>query len=141
MANIFPNPDGRNKIEFSDNDWKKIYNLCSIFCTGEEIASIMDVSYDTLEKRIRETYKISFTDFYKKHSSNGKASIRRQQYIQAVEEGNTALLIWLGKNYLGQRDNVELSGGEPIKLLYNLADRPELPERDVSESDSGTEET
>lgn len=134
MANIFPNPDGRNKIEFSENDWKKIYNLCSIFCTGEEIAAIMDVSYDTLQRRITETHNVSFADFYKKHSSNGKASLRRKQYIEAVEEGNTALLIWLGKNYLGQRDSVELSGGEPIKLLYNLSERPELPEREVGDS-------
>lgn len=141
MANIFPNPDGRDKIDFSDEDWKKIKNLCSIFCTGEEIAGIMEVSYNTVVRRVKERYDCSFEEFYKKHSSAGKASIRRQQYMQAVDKGNTAMLIWLGKQHLGQRDNVELSGGEPIKLLYNLDEKPQLEEREVGETDSGTEET
>jgi len=133
MANVFPNPDGRDKIEFTHDDWKQIKGLCGILCTGEEIASIMDVDYDTLVARIKEKYKCSFSDFFKKHSSAGKASIRRKQFKKAVEDGNPTLLIWMGKQYLGQKDKTEVSTSEPIKLQYNLEDKDE-PTEDTGDS-------
>jgi len=87
-------------------DWDMAEKLCSIHCTGEEIASILGVSYDTLQRRCQEEYKFGFADYYKKASANGKMSLRRKQYEVAMK-GNTSMLIWLGKNILGQRDHVE----------------------------------
>lgn len=132
MANVFPNPDGRNKIEFNQDDWQKIKGLCQILCTGEEIADILEVSYDTLQRRVTETHGISFADFYKKMSANGKASLRRKQYKKAVEDGNTTMLIWLGKQYLGQKDQQEISSNNPIILKYNI-DKDDETDKNESE--------
>lgn len=107
------------KIIFSDDDWKKIEGMASIFCTGEEIANILDLHYDTLESRIKERYDgLSISDFLKKHQSNGKASLRRTQYKAALEDKNITMLIWLGKQHLGQTDKQELlgKGGEALKF-------------------------
>ena len=87
-------------------DWEKVEKLCSIHCTGEEIAAILNIDYDTLNAAIKREYKLSFSDYYKKHSSTGKASLRRMQF-RAAESGNTTMLVWLGKQYLGQVDKRE----------------------------------
>lgn len=94
------------KIELSDEDWQKINNACAIQCTGEEIAHIMGFSYDTLERRIKETFNEPAADYIKRHAQGGKATLRRLQW-KAANNGNTSMLIWLGKQYLGQTDKAE----------------------------------
>ena len=106
------------KIVFDEKQWKQIESMASIFCTGEEIANILDVHYDTLEARIKETYGIGTSDFLKKYQSAGKASLRRTQYKAALEDKNITMLIWLGKQHLGQTDKNELmgAGGLPLQV-------------------------
>lgn len=93
------NKGGRPKIEI---DFVMVKNLCGIQCTGEEIASVLNVSYDTLQRRVSEHFNESFADYYKKACSGGKASLRRTQFKLA--EKSPAMCIWLGKQYLGQRE-------------------------------------
>ena len=98
------NKGGRPKIEVNYDMIKK---LASIFCTGEEIADILEISYDTLERRIKSKYKCSFADYIKKYNNTGKASLRRMQF-KSAEAGNATLQVWLGKQYLGQTDKQEI---------------------------------
>ena len=49
---------------------------------------------------------MGFSDIYKKLSSTGKMSLRRQQF-KSAENGNVTMQIWLGKQWLGQTDKVE----------------------------------
>ena len=98
------NKDGRPKIEI---DFEMVNKLCKIQCTGEEIASMLGISYDTLALRIKTEFKMSFTEYYKKESAGGKASLRRLQW-KAAENGNPTMLVWLGKQYLKQKDKHEL---------------------------------
>lgn len=88
-------------------------DLAGIFCTQEEIAGIMKVSVDTLQRNKE------FCGVYKKAQENAKQSIRRAQYRKAIE-GNVVMQIWLGKQYLGQSDKqqTELTGkdGTPIQI-------------------------
>lgn len=107
---------GRPKIEL---DFEHIKKLCSLQCTAEEIAGFFDVCIDTLEARIKEKYDCTFPEFFKKHCASGKISLRRKQYEVAMS-GNTALLIFLGKQNLGQSDKVEHSHREDPKS--NLPD-------------------
>ena len=97
---------GRPRIEFTDKVWLQAEKMAGIHCTGEEIANVIGVSYDTLEKRVREAGWDNFTEWYKRHSAPGKMSLRRMQF-DAAKKGNATMLIWLGKQYLGQIDNHE----------------------------------
>lgn len=99
-------------------DWDMVEKLCAIHCTGEEIASILDVSYDTLQRRCQEEHECGFADYYKKASASGKMSLRRKQYEVAMA-GNVSMLIWLGKNTLNQRDQVDTDVKElpPIQIV------------------------
>lgn len=120
----------RPKIEI---DFDMVKKLCAIQCTGQEIADVLDVSYDTLERRVKEVYQISFADYIKKHSANGKMSLRRKQHEVAMN-GNTTMLVWLGKQYLGQTDkqivdNTSSDGSmTPHAPVFNL--NPVRPKSD-----------
>ncbi len=90
---------GRPKIEL---DYDLIAKLAQIQCTQVEIAQIIGVCVDTLQ---RDEY---FSGIYKTGIEKGKSSLRRLQW-KAAENGNNAMLIWLGKQYLGQREKVDNS--------------------------------
>lgn len=76
-------------------DVELLIRLASIHCTYEEMADIFKVSVDTLERR--------YADVIKEAKSTGKSSLRRHQWALA-QNGNATMLIWLGKQLLGQRD-------------------------------------
>ena len=81
-------------------DYDMVEKLAGIQCTQQEIASFLGCSVDTLQRD--ET----FCGLYKKGQENGKMSLRRIQYKLA--EKNPTMAIWLGKQYLKQRDNIEV---------------------------------
>ena len=84
-------------------DWEAVNNLCAVQCTGEEIAFLLKIDYDTLNTATKREHNMGFSDYFKKHSVNGKISLRRKQY-QIAMSGNVPMLIWLGKQYLDQKD-------------------------------------
>lgn len=98
-------PAGRPKIQI---DYNTVEKLANIQCTQEEIASFLDISVRTLQR------DEEFCRIYKKGQENGKMSLRRMQYKLA--EKNTAMAIFLGKQYLGQKDNVEVQSSQLDKV-------------------------
>lgn len=76
-----------------------------IQCTEEEMAAVLDVSADTLERWVKRTYGRRFAEVYAEKRAGGKASLRRNQWKLA--ETNPTMAIFLGKNYLGQTDKKE----------------------------------
>lgn len=100
-------------------DYEVVDKLCHIQCTGEEIASVLRIDYDTLQRAVKRDKKMSFTEYFKQKANGGKASLRRMQW-KAAESGNTTMLIWLGKQMLNQSDKsqTELTGkdGDGIKI-------------------------
>lgn len=100
---------GRPRISI---DWDQVEKMCAIHCTGEEQAAILGVSYDTLNRACQREHDMSFAEYFKQKASHGKMSLRRKQYTTAMD-GNTTMLVWLGKNWLGQSDQPE---AEPVDL-------------------------
>lgn len=93
---------GRPKKEIGKEEFQK---LCALQCTLEEMAGFFDCSEDTIQRWCKRTYKQNFALVFKRHSAAGKLSLRRYQFKLA--EKNTAMAIFLGKNYLGQTDYIE----------------------------------
>lgn len=81
-------------------DYEAIQRLAEICCTQEEIAYISGVSVDTLQR------DEEFNRVYQKGLSTAKTSLRRKQWEMALA-GNVTMLVWLGKQYLGQSEKVE----------------------------------
>jgi hypothetical protein len=95
---------GRPKIKI---DIVQVKKLCQLHCTGEEIASFLDISYDTLERRLKELGYSSFLEFFIRFSAEGKISIRRKQFELAMQ-GNVHMLKQLGTSWLGQSDKQQI---------------------------------
>ena len=95
-------------------------NLCAIQCTLEEIAGIFECCDDTINNWCQKTYNDNFSGVYKIYSQKGKISLRRNQLKLA--EKNPTMAIWLGKQYLGQKDVIETVTNGDITINNKLAD-------------------
>src|ERR1051326_6174633 len=85
-------------------DWNMFEQLCHIQCTHDEIASMLHVSKDTLYRQACKKYNFDdFPTIDKMFTENGKCSLRRLQIKHANK--SAAMSIWLGKQYLGQKDH------------------------------------
>jgi len=96
----------RPRKELSDEDFQKLVSMIRIQCTQDEICGVLGMTAETLNTRLQERGEDSFSTLHKKHSGEGKASLRRMQW-KAAEAGNATMLVWLGKNMLDQRDKTD----------------------------------
>ena len=80
------------KVVPPDEVWK----LAALGCSLEEMSDWFGVKPDTL--------KYNFADYIAKGRAELKRRLRAAQ-IKTAMGGNATLLIWLGKNILGQSDN------------------------------------
>lgn len=76
----------------------EVEKLAAMGCANTEIAAFFDCSADTIERR--------FAGVLRKGREKGKTKLRRLQW-QAAEKGNVVMLIWLGKQYLGQKEHID----------------------------------
>lgn len=86
-------------------DQKNFESLCAMQCTLEEICGFFDVTDKTLDGWCKRTYGSSFSEVFKQKRGAGKISLRRAQFRLAEKNANMA--IWLGKQYLDQKDRPE----------------------------------
>jgi AraC-like DNA-binding protein len=91
-----------------------VFNLASLGCTMSEIAACCNCSRDLLQDR--------FAALIKEGHENRNCSLRRKQFEVAMN-GNSALLIWLGKQYLGQAEKIEQSGEVSVKEAIDRGKR------------------
>jgi hypothetical protein len=84
---------GENQTVISPEE---IIKLSRLGCSIEEMSDWFQVP--------RETIKYNFSDLIAKGRSETKQSLRRAQIALALK-GNATMLIWLGKNMLGQSDS------------------------------------
>ena len=88
-------------------DQKQFENLCGLQCTLEEICGWFDVTDKTLDGWCKRTYHASFSEVFRQKRGAGKISLRRSQWRLA--EKNATMAIFLGKQFLGQRDSVDVA--------------------------------
>ena len=90
---------------------KDVEKLASYGCTNREIASYFGCSEDLIKK--------SYSSFLTKGRHKGKIRLRQMQW-RAAENGSVPMLIWLGKQVLGQTDKQEVEVVKPIsEVLFD----------------------
>jgi len=90
-------------------DWGLAEKLAHIQCTAIEMAATLGIDDETLANACKRENKMSFSQWYKKHSANGKCSLRRSMWKMATgDRPNPTMAIWLSKNHLGMTDNLEV---------------------------------
>ena len=97
-------------------DPKQVEGLAQIGCKNTEIAAFFGCTDDTITGR--------FSEELHKGRENLKLSLRRMQW-QAAQNGSLVMMIWLGKQYLGQSDKTDLtSNGETVgEVRWSFANR------------------
>lgn len=102
---------------------QQLYELAVIQCTEPEIQAVLGISAETFERRRKESKRrlpvflskdteavyLPFRDILAAGRAVGRMSLRREQW-KLAQAGNATMLIWLGKQLLGQRDMIGVAG-------------------------------
>jgi len=83
---------GRNKVVIPE---EQVAELAKLHCTTNEMADFFDVP--------RQTFVDNFRDIIQKNKLETKQRLRAAQ-LKLAMNGDRSMLIWLGKNILGQSD-------------------------------------
>lgn len=96
-------------------DWKILDAILQFNPNSKMAAEILStsdghpsISHDTLERRIKAEKGMTYAEYKDIKMSRMKLNIAKKQYDTAMQ-GNVTMLIWLGKQYLGQAEKVEQS--------------------------------
>jgi len=120
---------GPKKIQITPEILRQIESLASIMCTDEEISSVLGISRDTYIEYKKAHSEIS--DSTEKGKAKGRMSVRRKQH-QVAMNGNATMLIWLGKQYLGQDDKQQVDVTAHHGIAY--LPQPETPKEFAEKS-------
>jgi hypothetical protein len=82
-------------------NYESVEKLALIQCSEEEMAGFFELTLDEWNalKDSDEKLRMAIERGYQQ----GHMGLRRRQW-KSAESGNTTMLIWLGKQYLGQSD-------------------------------------
>jgi len=86
-----------------------IEGLAKIQCTQGEAAAVLGISRVTFMAFLKRDVRARAR--WDNGVESGKASLRRNQF--KLSENNAAMAIWLGKQYLGQREPVRYEEEHP----------------------------
>lgn len=104
-------------------DWDLFQRLCQIHCTVAEIGAVLGMCPKTLSRHVKKYQGCKLEEYLDRFRGVGRASLRRKQYALAMS-GDKTMLIWLGKNELGQADKVEHTGKMSIaQEIINAAEK------------------
>ena len=87
-----------------DIDWDMVDKYLISGCSGTEIAGMIGCHPETFYDRCQQDKGTGFTEYSNKKKSKGDGLLRAKQFSMALG-GDRGMLIWLGKNRLGQRDD------------------------------------
>lgn len=77
-----------------------VERLAAIACTPDEIARVVDCSVHTIGRNFEEALN--------RGASRARVSLRRRQF-KAAMAGDVDMLMWLGRVWLGQHENGQVS--------------------------------
>jgi hypothetical protein len=83
-------------------DMTELERLCALQCTDAELSAWFNVTTRTIERRRRNP---KFAEVMERGKAKGRISVRRMQ-MKLLEAGNATMGVWLGKQILGQTDEV-----------------------------------
>lgn len=115
-------PAGRPQKEF---DKKTFEDLVGLGCTQEEICWFFRddtgcvANKDTLSRWCKRTFGVNFQDYMRENGGMAlKIKLRRNQF--KLSEKSAAMAIFLGKNYLNQKDSVEYEDTTALDKLDEI---------------------
>jgi len=113
QRNIYIGLQGRGGTLFAGKHDTAV-KMAQLGVTDKEMGHILEMSPSSIRKHFQEEL-----DYARSHL---RKALRKSQLELAINDKNPTMLIWLGKNYLGQREpkaQMEHSGAVTVeKVLY-----------------------
>jgi hypothetical protein len=109
-------------------DASMVEELAGMGLSVDEIAVVVKCSARTLQRR--------FVTPLKEGRTRLNASLKRRQYSTAMD-GNITMLIWLGKQYLGQTDKTDLAATHQVQADARLSIPDVDPRNDEGPTNAG----
>ena len=104
-------------------DWKIAGELITAGCDGVQVAAYFGIHPDTLYMACEKELKMGFSAYLQTKRATGDAMLLKTQFELALKEKDRTMLVWLGKQRLGQREKQDTdltSNGQTI--LVKLPD-------------------
>lgn len=103
-------------------DWDIVDALLEAGCDGVHVAAYFGVHPDTLYNRCKEENNTDFSTYKAEKRAKGDLKLFVAQFDAAVKEKDRAMMIWLGKQRLGQKDKqeTELNGSLSISQITGM---------------------
>ncbi len=104
-------------------DWNLVAEYLEAGCSGVEIAAQLGVHENTLYQRCKSDLEKDFVAFKQEKQASGESLLRKVQFDAAIKDKDRAMLIWLGKQRLGQKEkgeqDIKVDGG--INIVFKPA--------------------
>ncbi len=109
---------GRPKNEY---DLEKVEIFGRFRATYETMADYFGVCVRTIEREMSPSNnpETEFCRYYKKGHVKLKMRLSEAQIHNAIECNNATLQVWLGKQYLGQKDKQEIEQNSNVNISDN----------------------
>lgn len=106
-------------------DWGVVRVCFRAQCTVTEVAGKLGIDTDTLYKRCQQDLGCNISELSAECKQKGQADLRISMF-ESAESGSNTMQIWLSKNYLGMKDNMEskvdLALRSPIEVKLTADD-------------------
>lgn len=110
----------------TDIDWDKVAKMIMAGADGVQCAAYFGIAPDTIYLRCEQDNNIGFSHFLRQKRAKGDAMLLAAQFDAALTDKNTTMLVWLGKQRLGQTEKQQTditSNGKTIHIT--LPTKPE----------------
>jgi len=98
-------------------DWNIVDKLLRKRVSGVNVAARLGIHENTLYQRCKKDLGVEFVAYAQKKKAEGADMIGEKQFDVGMD-GNVSMLIWLGKQYLGQTDKADhTSDGKQIQPI------------------------
>lgn len=108
-----PISTGRKRIPIN---WQEVDKLLIAGANGHQIAAYVGVTPETIYERCLKEHEKAFSLYSFEKREKGNSMLLNKQF-QIAMTGNVTMLIWLGKQRLGQKEPKVLNEEEIVKVI------------------------
>lgn len=109
---------GKGEIQV---DWTRLNQYLELGARLIDCAEFLNVSEDKIQDQIKKYHGMKFMEYRDKKMAKMRLRVMQKQFDVAMQ-GNVAMLIWLGKQILGQTEKIEQQNvdTQPQKLIIKI---------------------
>ena len=104
-------------------DWDVVAEYLMAGCSGVEVAAQLGIHENTLYQRCKTDLGVEFVAFKQEKQASGDSILKKVQFEAAIKDKDRSMLIWLGKQRLGQKEkgeqDIKVDGG--INIVFKPA--------------------